>query len=376
MDRTLQLTSPLKFASARSRGASDALALPRRTPVLLRCLSEHEDAGFVQGVVIASDEAGCRVRIDREALLNEGAGLEVICFGDDGGPWRMEASLGPRPRPRSSDRSVIELRMTGTATRVEQRQAYRVCVTGLGMGMRIAGAGFAQVLDASVDGLGVLSAIPLPVDEQRVVTLQFGDQAVSGAMVARNCTMRADGRFRIGLEAAQDQSDLRRQLQSLTMAVQREQIRRLTERGVEETAGTGPRPPFTVVPVEDGAASGQPFSAGPMRGFRERRAHPRLPWKRDLTIEVEDQSGVRTLQVKTIDVSCGGFGFYSRAYLHVGTIVRSVISIRDQRRPIVGLVRYCQVVGGFMHRVGVQFIRDNSTDIAPATGDGAETRLN
>lgn len=374
MDRTLQLISPLEFVPARARGASDALALPRRTPVLLRCLGAHDDAGFVQCVVIASDEAGCRVRIDRGASLNEGARLEMICFGDDSGPWRMEASLGPRPR--SSDRTTIELRMTGTVTRVEQRQAYRVCVTGLGMTMRIAGAGLAQVLDASVDGLSVVSAIPLPVDEQRVVTLQYGDQMVSGAMVVRNCTMRSDGHYRLGLEAVQDQTELRRQLQSLAMAVQREQIRRLTERGVEESAGTGPRPPFTVVPVENNAASLQPLHAGAMRGFHERRAHPRLPWKRDLTIEVEDQSGVRTLQVKTIDVSCGGFGFYSRAYLHVGTIVRSVISIRDQRRPIVGLVRYCQVVGGFMHRVGVQFIRDNSTDSAPATGDGAETRLN
>jgi hypothetical protein len=90
------------------------------------------------------------------------------------------------------------------------------------------------------------------------------------------------------------------------------------------------------------------------------RRHPRYPWRCELRVTIEECSdGLpqrREVTVETCDVSAGGFGFITRQFLHIGTIVFACFESLPNQPVMKGIVRYCHHLEVRRHRVGVEFV--------------------
>ena len=93
----------------------------------------------------------------------------------------------------------------------------------------------------------------------------------------------------------------------------------------------------------------------------EKRQYERLLWLRGVTIWIAEESGsgrrTRKVQVLTHDISQGGFSFAFGQYLNSGTAVCALFDCLPNQPVIGGAIRYCVLLGGTHHRIGVQFTR-------------------
>jgi hypothetical protein len=345
------------------RPASPKRASLRHEPVLLRFPAESDGAYLHPGIVVESDQDRCIILLHGPVPDGTDPRLEMYCLQHDRAPLVVGGVLldvtGPRESPS------LEVRLTGSVFKAEKRRAFRVCVAGLGMHALLTGLGRMLVVDTSVDGLGVLAARNSFNGKELDLLLEHGDKAIAGRVQVRNSVLRPDGKFRIGLEAAPADQALRGQLQQLTMRVQREQLRRLSARhaAASQQQADG-RPLFSVVALNGIADEQATNPAADAAVANERRGHERAPWRTELLLELDDGKSTRCMRVTTADIGCTGFGFLCRSYVHVGTIIRAAVEIGSRQRPIVGVVRHCQVSTGVTHRVGVEFIRESQVSRA------------
>ena len=98
---------------------------------------------------------------------------------------------------------------------------------------------------------------------------------------------------------------------------------------------------------------------GDTEATTDQRAHQRQKWTVPLTVQLEERGQYgptcRTIEVSTVDISCGGFAFVFRQYISPGTTVRVQFDSLPNRPRLEGAVRGCILIGGNQHRVGVQF---------------------
>ncbi len=94
------------------------------------------------------------------------------------------------------------------------------------------------------------------------------------------------------------------------------------------------------------------------------RQHDRLSWVMDLTIWIREHKweSPREVQVKTSDLSRGGFCFLHSQFLYAKTLVYTRFDLLPGRPVVVGLVTNCSYVGEGHHRVGVRFLRSFHQD--------------
>ena len=64
----------------------------------------------------------------------------------------------------------------------------------------------------------------------------------------------------------------------------------------------------------------------------------------------------REVQVKTLDISRGGFSFLHPHFLHADTLVSTRFDSLPDRPILTGIVKSCVYIGDGLHRVGVEFI--------------------
>ncbi|MCC6580979.1 MAG: hypothetical protein IT440_11110 [Phycisphaeraceae bacterium] len=93
---------------------------------------------------------------------------------------------------------------------------------------------------------------------------------------------------------------------------------------------------------------------------KNKRAHARHGWQVVLTLTIEELSNGehrrRQIEATTFDIAVAGFGFIFNQFIHPGTIVYARFDSLPNKPWLRGVVRNCFKLGGFQHRVGVQFL--------------------
>jgi hypothetical protein len=95
---------------------------------------------------------------------------------------------------------------------------------------RINGDFECALMDVHSEGFAVIMPLPLPVGAVVRVDLLYRDETFGGKARVRNCSELESGRYRIGLDTFQCELDLRSALREIAIAVQRQRLRRLSER--------------------------------------------------------------------------------------------------------------------------------------------------
>ena len=100
-----------------------------------------------------------------------------------------------------------------------------------------------------------------------------------------------------------------------------------------------------------------------IRSWEERRRYKRYEWKTEMTVALEEDSGMnlvqRSVRVTTKDISVLGMGFFYDQFLNPGTIVRACFEQVPGRPILAGVVRNCFLVHGMRHRVCVEFLLED-----------------
>jgi hypothetical protein len=142
-------------------------------------------------------------------------------------PATVAAFLEATPRP------LIRFNITAEFESVEQRQMFRVSVAGAGLVATVNDEQGCEVLDVSPAGLGVLSKKPYEEGDFLNVIVTYGAKQWAGTVMVRSVSRTTRQRYRYGCQVASGQTRLMDGLQHICTAIQREQIRRLKDKGIQ-----------------------------------------------------------------------------------------------------------------------------------------------
>ncbi len=189
------------------------------------------------GRVVAVQEQTFTVEVEAEDVLLE-AGQGILVFYEVRGefnqqPARIEAIM--QSESDDQDKTIIGFETVGQPVCAETRECYRVSTVTTDLKVKIGtDGGSYPLLDVSVTGLSFLSPDPFNVGQIVPVELAYGGEQFEGeACVQSTRAVRGD-RARYGLRPVVEKntsSNLTRGLQKISMAVQREHLRRLAGAG-------------------------------------------------------------------------------------------------------------------------------------------------
>lgn len=110
-------------------------------------------------------------------------------------------------------------------------------------------------------------------------------------------------------------------------------------------------------PSSDLSFDGPPTGAATGAELRQQARHV---WNTVLRLEITDADGSRRreVDVRTLNLSAGGFAFLMRQFVHPGSRVLAEFKALAGKPVVEAVVRSCTPLGGMEHRVGVQFIGD------------------
>ena len=140
-------------------------------------------------------------------------------------PARVIEFLQATPRPH------IRFSITRAFECVEQRTTFRVCVAGADLRATVNSEAGCEVLDVSPSGLAVMCATEYEPGSLLRVILTFGGRQFAGTVMVRSASPWVRDRKRYGCQVALGEHRLMNGLQLITTTVQREQIRRLKDKG-------------------------------------------------------------------------------------------------------------------------------------------------
>lgn len=102
--------------------------------------------------------------------------------------------------------------------------------------------------------------------------------------------------------------------------------------------------------------------------WSEKRRALRYSWPAQLTLAIEEDDQLtvsrRQVRIRSVDISMTGLGFTYDQFLNHGTVIYAQFDMVPGAPILQGVVRYCHLVRGMTHRVGVEF--------TPPTGPGKQ----
>ncbi|MCB9845289.1 MAG: hypothetical protein H6811_04805 [Phycisphaeraceae bacterium] len=125
---------------------------------------------------------------------------------------------------------ILAIRPEGTPVSAESRQCYRVSTVFSSHTATVADEPGCMLTDVSVTGFSVIAAGPLAQGEVVRVALGHDRATFSGRACVQSIKQLPSGQTRFGFHCVQDKGaagNLPQGLQTISMAVQREQLRRL-----------------------------------------------------------------------------------------------------------------------------------------------------
>jgi hypothetical protein len=135
---------------------------------------------------------------------------------------KVQAFLRTKPRP------ALRFVVIGQPELAELRSTFRVSAAGVKLTAELADETDCDVLDVSVSGVSAITPNEYTVGQQLQVAICNEGKRFVGR--ARVCSVRpfCDGRHRLGLQVLAGEHELAGGLQRVSMAVQREHLRRLS----------------------------------------------------------------------------------------------------------------------------------------------------
>ena len=367
------------------------------TPVIIRLVDEPHDQVLYRGHVVHTDDDQLIAKLTGElGRVDPDARAEVF-FRDAQqrfvGTWarlqRVESALPG---------AAVRLTVDDQGGYAERRRSYRVAVMNMPLFVTIDSTVGCQLLDISSQGLGLICPVKLKVGSLMPVTLDHEGCRTRGHMAVRWCRSRRDGRFRCGLQALGEVSELAAKLRALTMAVQRDQLQWLAGRAEgmrgemscalsrtgdpvdallasaavpsdssaspERVDATSTSAPLAATLFLDDDHRGDERTAGLGSG-RNRRRHRRLSWLLKAVVQLESPDDTRRIAVSMHDISRSGFSFNCRSYICQGTQLHVEFRIGGDVIRLSGVVVHCRACTGQVHRVGVRLTGCQVADHSP-----------
>lgn len=140
-----------------------------------------------------------------------------------------DESAPPVKEPTSKEGPVFVIEPVGDPISAEAREHYRVSTISAGIEARMGQEGNLQVQDLSATGFAVLADQQYTIGQVLEVSIRHGEEACHGLVSVQSFRELSSGRLRYGLRAIEKDPHARAfvaTLQRISLAVQREQIRR------------------------------------------------------------------------------------------------------------------------------------------------------
>lgn len=96
--------------------------------------------------------------------------------------------------------------------------------------------------------------------------------------------------------------------------------------------------------------------------WTEKRQHVRHPWQVRTVAQIGEGSKQRPAEIVTEDLSCGGFSFNCKSFIHPGSPIALDVEMGGRKQRLIGTVRYCLAIEGLRHRVGVHLTGHENID--------------
>jgi hypothetical protein len=197
-------------------------------------VQEREDFGqgqeLVRGVVVESAPGMMVAEFPDRVHPSLGSTTHISCHIKNRfvtAPASVAAFLEATPRP------LIRFTITAEFESVEQRQMYRVSVAGAGLRATVNDEQNCELLDVSPAGMGVFSKKIYEEGDFLNVIVTYGAKQWAGTVMVRSVSRASRDRCRYGCQVASGQAKLMDGLQHICTAIQREQIRRLKDKGIQ-----------------------------------------------------------------------------------------------------------------------------------------------
>ncbi len=192
--------------------------LPAETGQRVLCPATVTD--FQEGIFVAV--------LEDEDFTFE-ADQELLIFFEHRREFMQQAARIQTVTPTSKG-LTISFTTTGDPVSAESRQCFRVSTVLSDLLAKFGEEEDCDVLDVSMTGCSVVATTLYPVGGSRTLTLHFDGQSFTGSAVIQSIRELDGGRFRYGLHCAEStagkKSELFRGLQSISIAIQRLQLRR------------------------------------------------------------------------------------------------------------------------------------------------------
>ncbi|MGB1125437.1 MAG: PilZ domain-containing protein [Phycisphaeraceae bacterium] len=232
--------------------------------------------------------------------------------------------------------------VNGKAEVAESRSAYRVDINDQTVTATINGEHHGEAANMSCGGIALLLDQEGYKNEEWLdVALVYESGEFRGKMQVRSQSKDLDGRFRYGLMADPQDTDLISQLTRISQEIQARAEALNVETEKQESKAK----------EEEEKRLQRP---GP------KREHQRTPWTGKAKVYLREEHNLRVLSVDTADLSRGGISFISPQYIYEGSealyekpisggFFRVMIEIRN-----VQIVEYGHHIG--QHRIGAMFL--------------------
>ncbi|MDH3584478.1 MAG: hypothetical protein OER86_09710 [Phycisphaerae bacterium] len=179
--------------------------------------------------IIALREQTYTAELEEQALPIE-AGRPALVFYSEAGRF-MQQSAVVTATMQAGSRPVFGLEVTDEPTPGESRQCFRIATIIPERTAHFGAEDNCPILDVSVTGFAIVSTEVYIAGNTVPVTLNYEDEIFTGRARVQSVVQLDDGRFRYGLWCADERPDtgtLPEGLQKITMAMQREQLRRVS----------------------------------------------------------------------------------------------------------------------------------------------------
>jgi hypothetical protein len=213
--------------------------LNNNTNIFIQCPDEYPQRVLLPGRVVGvNDQTYSAAMAQGESDFS--AGQNVLVYYDLKGKFtqqsaRIDAVMRGGTSEGESDNSsllVIGFQITGEPSSAESRESYRACAVIRDLQAAVNKEQQCLVLDISATGLAVVTQSSYAVNQQVAVAMDYLGKAYTGQGNVQSVRKMDDDRWRVGLHVpTQLNGNLERGLQLICVAIQRQQLTRLSGMG-------------------------------------------------------------------------------------------------------------------------------------------------
>jgi hypothetical protein len=161
-----------------------------------------------------------------ETCLTIDAGTEVVVYAEVNGKFFQQGAKVILVR-QSEPTAIVAFTQVGEPVSAESRQTYRVSTVTSGICAKVDRERDCPLVDVSPEGFAIITAREYAIGS--MANVEFSHETMKISTAARVQTVKAlpGGKFRHGFLAGEKKSPARKSLEQISIAMQRQQLRRM-----------------------------------------------------------------------------------------------------------------------------------------------------